>query len=138
MPESISDDLLELRTRVRRFVRDELTPRTQNIATASLVPDDLARALRERSRELGLFQLTQPRAYGGSEAGPLTLTVALEALAAETTLPSHEARALAAAGEYARELGLNDEANSAYAKAAAVAEAADDQLFATHYRELAK
>ena len=61
----------------------------------------------------------------------------LDTLAAATTLPDHEARAAAAAGEYARDLGLDDEARAAYRAAVDVLEAAGDTAGAAAYREFA-
>jgi acyl-CoA dehydrogenase len=84
MPESLSPDLVELRDRVRAFIEDDLRPLEAALgddATAP-VPDETRQRVRERSRALGLFQMTQPSAFGGSESGPLALTVVRETLAA--------------------------------------------------------
>lgn len=84
MPESLTAELIDLRDRVRAFIEDDLQPLEATLgedATAP-VPDEIRRRVRERSRECGFFQMTQPRAFGGSEAGPLALTVVREALAA--------------------------------------------------------
>jgi alkylation response protein AidB-like acyl-CoA dehydrogenase len=89
MPESIPPELLDLRARIGAFCRDELAPRVHDLQGAARIPADLAREVRERSRALGLFQLTQPAAFGGSGAGPLALTVASEALAAENSPLAH-------------------------------------------------
>lgn len=84
MPESLTPDLIELRDRVHAFVEDDLRPLETALgddATAS-VPDQTRGRVRDRSRELGFFQMTQPQAFGGSGAGPLALTVVRETLAA--------------------------------------------------------
>lgn len=84
MPESLSPELIDLRDRVQTFIDDDLGPLETALgddATAS-APEETRRKVRERSRELGFFQMTQPRAFGGSEAGALELTVVREALAA--------------------------------------------------------
>ena len=84
MPESLTPELNELRDRVQAFVDDDLRPLEGALGDddAVPVPDETRRRVRERSRALGLFQMTQPRAFGGSEAGPLALTVVRETLAA--------------------------------------------------------
>ena len=70
MPEAIAPELLELRARIQSFVREELEPRASELAPGAEVSAEVAQALRARSRALGLFQLTQPLAFGGSGAGP--------------------------------------------------------------------
>ena len=61
----------------QRFADDVLTP------LADVELDDSHRAaVREASKAAGLFAMTQPSAFGGSEAGQLALTVARETLAA--------------------------------------------------------
>lgn len=89
MPESIPEELLELRARIQSFARDELGPRSAELDRSAAVPADIAHAVRERSRELGLFQLTQPEAFGGSGAGPLALCVAAETISAENSPLGH-------------------------------------------------
>ena len=89
MPESISRELLELRARIQSFVREELEPRAARLEATAEIPSDLAAEVRERSRAAGLFQLTQPKAFGGSGAGPLALTVATETLAAANSRLGH-------------------------------------------------
>jgi alkylation response protein AidB-like acyl-CoA dehydrogenase len=89
MPEFIAPELLELRARIQSFARDELEPRTRQLDAAAGLPSELAHEVRERSRALGLFQLTQPVAFGGSGAGPLALAVATETLAAANSELGH-------------------------------------------------
>ncbi len=83
MPEHIDPPLLELRDRVRTFIEDELRPLEAEIEGD--VPDRIRLHVRDRSKDLGLFGMTQPKAYGGTESGPLALVVAREALAAGNT-----------------------------------------------------
>jgi len=89
MPESIPNELLELRARIDAFARDELAPRAATLEGAAGVPADVANSVRDRSRELGLFQLTQPEAFGGAGAGPLALAVAAETLSAHNSPLGH-------------------------------------------------
>ena len=80
MPESISPDLQALRRRTEEFV---VLATTLNKSPADAAQAAAARApLTAAARACGLFTMTQPREFGGSEAGPLALTVARETLAA--------------------------------------------------------
>ncbi len=84
MPEHVPPELIELRERVARFADEELRPLESAAADDEEAPEnrDIRRAVAERSRGAGFFGMTQPRDFGGSEAGPLALTVAREAFAA--------------------------------------------------------
>lgn len=82
MPESLPADLLDLRARLEAFVEGELKPREAGLDDESPAPADVARQVRERSRALGFYGMTQPAEFGGTEAGPLAMTVARETLAA--------------------------------------------------------
>ena len=82
MPESLPPDLVALRDRIRAFVDDDLSPLERDLDPDAPVPADVRQRVRERSRELGLFGMTQPREFDGSEAGPLAMAVARETLAA--------------------------------------------------------
>lgn len=82
MPESLPPDLLELRERVQTFVTEVIEPLEGSLSDDGAIAEDVGQQIRERSREQGLFGMTQPREFGGSEAGPLALVVARETLAA--------------------------------------------------------
>ena len=82
VPESLPPDLAALRDRIRAFVEDELRPLEAGIDQDEAAPSDVRQIVRERSKELGLFGMTQPRSMSGSEAGPLAMAVARETLAA--------------------------------------------------------
>jgi acyl-CoA dehydrogenase len=85
MPESIGPELEALRDRVRAFIEDDLRPLEAGLGDDSeAVPEETRRRVRERSRELGLFQMTQPPEFGGTNTGPLALTVVRETLGAAT------------------------------------------------------
>ncbi len=76
MPEQLTADLQALAERARAFARDELEPRRH-------VPSDQARPeVIKASRAAGFFAMTQPAAFGGSEASTLALTVVRDELAA--------------------------------------------------------
>jgi alkylation response protein AidB-like acyl-CoA dehydrogenase len=85
MPESLQPDLIELRDAMERFARDVLTPTAQALTDGTLTPDDAHAQVREASRTAGFFTMTQPKAFGGSEAGQLALTVARDTLAAHNS-----------------------------------------------------
>ncbi len=76
MPERLAPEQLDLAVRVRDFALRELAPRRH------MEPAQARREIVEASRRAGLFQMTQPRAFGGSEATTLALTVARDELAA--------------------------------------------------------
>lgn len=71
MPESLSSELIELRDRTATLARDFLCTK-EGLTHAEVVAE---------SKRLGLYTLSQPRSHGGTEAGPLALTVVRETLA---------------------------------------------------------
>ena len=84
MPESIPQELLELRERVERFSDSELQPLEEQLTDADDdTVTDVRRHVARLSRAAGFFGMTQPAEFGGSEAAPLELTVAREAFAAQ-------------------------------------------------------
>lgn len=84
MPDQLPADLIDLRERVTRFIDEDLRPLEQGMAGDEDAPanNDLRREVAERSRAAGFFGMTQPAEFGGTEAGPLALTVARETFAA--------------------------------------------------------
>jgi len=72
MPDQLSTELLELRERAMSFAGDFLCSR--ELTHADVIAE---------SRRLGFFSMSQPRAFGGTEAGPLAMTVVREALASK-------------------------------------------------------
>ncbi len=84
MPESLGPELVALRERVQAFINDDLRPLEEALGDdyEAAIPDDMRRRVRDWSREVGLFAMTQPVEFGGIGAGPLALTVARETLAA--------------------------------------------------------
>jgi len=59
---SLSPEVQLLCDEVRRFIRDEVEPRSRAIEESDAIPDDLVRM----ARDMGLFGLTIPEEYGGS------------------------------------------------------------------------
>lgn len=84
MPEQIPAELHDLRARVQQFCDDELRPLEDGAADDEDDPANrnIRKEVAERSRRAGFFGMTQPKEFGGTEAGPLALTVAREAFAA--------------------------------------------------------
>jgi alkylation response protein AidB-like acyl-CoA dehydrogenase len=75
MPESLSAPLIELRDTC-----DELA--ASMLALSDTDPVDARVSIREAAKLAGIFAMTQPSAFGGSEANQLALTVARETIAA--------------------------------------------------------
>ena len=61
---------------VRRFIRDEVDPRSRWIEENDAIPDDLM----QLARDMGLFGLTIPEEYGGSGMGKTAMCVVSEEL----------------------------------------------------------
>ncbi len=74
---SLSPELAELQSTVRRLAQDKVAPRAREIDRTGEYPRDLF----EVFRDAGLLGLCIPDAYGGSGAGILGLTIAIEEVA---------------------------------------------------------
>jgi alkylation response protein AidB-like acyl-CoA dehydrogenase len=70
----LSEELTALQDSVRRLARDKVKPRAREIDLSGEYPEDLFEAF----RDAGLFGLCIPEEYGGSGAGILGLTIAIE------------------------------------------------------------
>ncbi|HEX3462014.1 MAG TPA: acyl-CoA dehydrogenase family protein [Acidimicrobiales bacterium] len=73
----LSPELAELQATVRRLAQDKVKPRAREIDRSGDYPKDLF----EVFRDAGLLGLCIPEAYGGSGAGILGLTLAIEEVA---------------------------------------------------------
>ena len=87
MPESISVELQALRRRATEFTALAAKIATRH-ANAPL-PAEVRAELITAAKSSGLFAMTQPREFGGSEAGPLALTIARETLASANNPLTH-------------------------------------------------
>lgn len=78
MPEHLPAEIVALRDRVQALARETLVPLMRDDTLS-----DAARAeyVRAASKRAGVFGMTQPAAFGGSEASALALTVARDTLA---------------------------------------------------------
>lgn len=79
-PIHVTDEHRELREQVRRFVEKEVEPHGEAWEAQGHVPREVLR----RMGEMGLFGITYPAAYGGSESDLLTSVVYAEALSRST------------------------------------------------------
>src|ERR1035441_5763749 len=70
----LSDELRGLQEMVRRLAQDKVKPRAREIDTSGLYPQDIF----DEFKKADLLGLCIPEAYGGSGAGILGLTVAIE------------------------------------------------------------
>ncbi len=70
----LSPEMAQLQASVRRLAQDKVRPRARDIDETGQYPEDLF----ELFREAGLLALCIPEAYGGSGAGILGLTLAIE------------------------------------------------------------
>jgi alkylation response protein AidB-like acyl-CoA dehydrogenase len=77
MPFDLPPEHLELQATVRKIAQDKVAPRAREIDTTAAYPQDLF----DLFRETGLLGLVIPEVYGGSGAGILGLTVAMEEVA---------------------------------------------------------
>src|SRR6202451_2109 len=73
----LSPELSELQATVRRLARDKIKPRAREIDHTGAYPTDIFEAF----RDAGLLGLCIPEEYGGSGAGILGLTIAIEEVA---------------------------------------------------------
>jgi hypothetical protein len=73
----LPDELAELQATCRRIAQDKVKPRAREIDETGEYPDDLF----EVFRDAGLLGLCIPTTYGGSGAGILGLTIAIEEVA---------------------------------------------------------
>lgn len=86
MPESLTPELIALRDRTERFALDVLLPRRQGMSVQSHPDaDEVRKAIVAAARAEGFFGMTQPAAFGGTQAGPLALTVVRDTLAGYNT-----------------------------------------------------
>ncbi|HUS61273.1 MAG TPA: acyl-CoA dehydrogenase family protein, partial [Acidimicrobiales bacterium] len=73
----LPDELKELQATCRRIAQEKVRPRAREIDEANVYPQDIF----EVFRDAGLLGLCIPEAYGGSGAGILGLTLAIEEVA---------------------------------------------------------
>jgi alkylation response protein AidB-like acyl-CoA dehydrogenase len=77
MTESLPQEILDLQQTVRKFAADVVEPRAMSIDAENTYPHDVFKALQDAD----LLGLATPEEYGGSGAGTLGLTVAIEEVA---------------------------------------------------------
>ena len=77
MIDDLPDELLDLQRIVRKFAHDVVEPRAMSIDAENTYPADVFQALRDAD----LLGLATPLEYGGSGAGTLGLSIAIEEVA---------------------------------------------------------
>lgn len=83
MPESLPQELIRLRDESERFAREVVHPIEEALDADQLTASAARDRVIEEARALGLFGMTQPTAFGGTEASQLALTVVRDTLGAE-------------------------------------------------------
>ena len=78
MDYTIPENLQMMADTVRRFVKQDLEPISQQVEEEDRIPDDVVQTM----RELGLFGLSIPEEYGGLEIGTLGECLVYEQLSA--------------------------------------------------------
>ncbi|MDA0351318.1 MAG: acyl-CoA dehydrogenase [Chloroflexi bacterium] len=84
MPETLPTAIEVLRERMAVLVSEQLQPLEAQLPEdpRAPIPPEIAQQVRERSREAGMWSLTQPIEFGGAAVGVLAQTAVREALAA--------------------------------------------------------
>ena len=83
MPEQRTPEQVALASAAATFADEKLAP------LATLASEEARRAAIAASKEAGFFGMTQPKAYGGTEAGQVELVIAREAIASRNPPMAH-------------------------------------------------
>lgn len=84
---SISEDNVMIREMVRRFVTEELIPLEplvirreveRGLGDDPILPPEIEAGLQQKARDLGLWGIDAPEAFGGHDLGVLTKTLVIE------------------------------------------------------------
>ena len=75
---SLSEEQRLLVATIRGFIDDELRPLEAQVEEAGHLADDVAAAIRDKSRALGLYAVNIPTAYGGGGLSVLDWMIAEE------------------------------------------------------------
>jgi alkylation response protein AidB-like acyl-CoA dehydrogenase len=84
MPESLPTAVAVLRDQMQSLIDEHLRPLEEELPedTHAAVPAEVTEAVRNHSRQAGMWGMTQPAEFGGIEVGTLALTTVRETLAA--------------------------------------------------------
>lgn len=80
-------ELIELRDKVRGFVREELIPIEMQVNQNEVVPDSFLHPLQDKVKKLGLWQIEVPREHGGLGMGLLERCIVQEEISKTKALP---------------------------------------------------
>ena len=75
---TVSDELKQIQSLMRRFVREELMPLENMVEERGEFPEDIRQPLIQRANELGLRNLSVPERFGGGGIGTLGQALAEE------------------------------------------------------------
>lgn len=75
---NLSPDLIELRERVKSFVRDEIIPHEVTTGEAEIITPELLAELRRKAKDAGLYGVQLPQEYGGLGLGTIGMCVVFE------------------------------------------------------------
>ncbi len=89
MPESIPAALVTLRQQAESFARDVLLPNQKALALGHADRTAVREQVTRAAQGTGFFAMTQPKSFGGSEAGLLALTVVRDTVAGFNTGLAH-------------------------------------------------
>jgi acyl-CoA dehydrogenase len=87
---TIPDEIKMLRQLMRRFVDDELIPLEMEYGDNHYLPDELYQSLRDKAKQLGLWNLNVPEEYGGAGLSVLDNAFLTE-IASRSTVPAYRA-----------------------------------------------
>jgi acyl-CoA dehydrogenase len=82
--ESLSEELLQFRSSIRRFVERELIPLEHSVGVNGMLPPEQAAAVRERARHAGFWLMDVPEEFGGQGLPLIALTVFWEEVGRST------------------------------------------------------
>ncbi|PUA20443.1 acyl-CoA dehydrogenase family protein [Glaciimonas sp. PCH181] len=82
--DSLSEELLQFRSSIRRFVERELIPLEHAVGANGMLPPDQAAILRERAKKAGFWLMDVPEEFGGQGLPLLALAVFWEEVGRST------------------------------------------------------
>lgn len=89
MPDFLPAELVALRQRAEHFASGVLVPNAVALARDGTQQGALRNRVTLAAKAAGFFAMTQPRTHGGSEAGPLAMTLVRDTLAGYNTGLDH-------------------------------------------------
>lgn len=103
----LTDEQLMVKDTVHRMAQEKIAPLAANLDEAGEFPHEII----EQFKELGLFGLALPEAYGGSEMGTLTAAIVLEEIGRQCSSSATVCASPIAAGRIILEYGSDEQRN---------------------------